>query len=95
MIEERCDDSDRVNLTPTQTAIMKYVGLLGGGKDSCFNLPHRRQNGHELVTAASLRPLDGNGSASFPASISGGDRFLSLPNSRSRRDSGRAFTRDD
>jgi diphthine-ammonia ligase len=41
---------------------MKYVALLSGGKDSCYNLIHCAQNGHELVAAASLRPEDGKGS---------------------------------
>lgn len=40
---------------------MKYVALLSGGKDSCFNLVHCKLNGHELVAAASLRPADGKG----------------------------------
>ncbi|CAL1700874.1 unnamed protein product [Somion occarium] len=35
---------------------MKYVALLSGGKDSCYNLLHCAHNGHELVAAASLRP---------------------------------------
>ncbi|KAF9076786.1 hypothetical protein BDP27DRAFT_1413934 [Rhodocollybia butyracea] len=38
---------------------MKYVALLSGGKDSCFNLLHCLKNGHELVAAASLRPEQG------------------------------------
>ncbi|KAF9268107.1 hypothetical protein L218DRAFT_984324 [Marasmius fiardii PR-910] len=38
---------------------MKYVALLSGGKDSCFNLVHCEKNGHELVAAASLRPEQG------------------------------------
>jgi diphthine-ammonia ligase len=41
---------------------MKYVALLSGGKDSCYNLVHCAQNGHELIAAASLRPEDGKGS---------------------------------
>lgn len=40
---------------------MKYVALLSGGKDSCFNLLHCQKNGHELVAAASLRPEQGKG----------------------------------
>lgn len=47
---------------------MKYVGLLSGGKDSCFNLLHCERNGHELVAAASLGPPGGKGSANFSAS---------------------------
>ena len=47
---------------------MKYVGLLSGGKDSCFNLLHCQRNGHELVAAVSLGPPDGKGLASFTAS---------------------------
>ncbi|KAH9853564.1 hypothetical protein C2E23DRAFT_884729 [Lenzites betulinus] len=38
---------------------MKYVALLSGGKDSCFNLLHCARNGHELVAAASLGPEQG------------------------------------
>ncbi|KAJ3802020.1 hypothetical protein GGU11DRAFT_828540 [Lentinula aff. detonsa] len=38
---------------------MKYVALLSGGKDSCYNLLHCQKNGHELVAAASLRPVQG------------------------------------
>ncbi|KAL1946894.1 hypothetical protein VTO73DRAFT_14998 [Trametes versicolor] len=38
---------------------MKYIALLSGGKDSCFNLLHCAQNGHELVAAASLGPEPG------------------------------------
>ncbi|EJD53709.1 adenine nucleotide alpha hydrolases-like protein [Auricularia subglabra TFB-10046 SS5] len=40
---------------------MKFVGLLSGGKDSCFNLLHCVQNGHELVAAATLGPAPGKG----------------------------------
>jgi hypothetical protein len=40
---------------------MKYVALLSGGKDSCYNLLHCQKNGHELVAAASLRPEQGKG----------------------------------
>lgn len=40
---------------------MKYVALLSGGKDSCFNLLHCQKNGHELVAAASLGPQPGTG----------------------------------
>lgn len=38
---------------------MKYVALLSGGKDSCFNLICCSQNGHSLVAAASLGPGQG------------------------------------
>ncbi|KAI5123446.1 hypothetical protein M0805_006150 [Coniferiporia weirii] len=38
---------------------MKYVALLSGGKDSCFNLVHCSRNGHELIAAASLGPGQG------------------------------------
>jgi diphthamide synthase (EF-2-diphthine--ammonia ligase) len=40
---------------------MKYVALLSGGKDSCFNLVHCQRNGHELIAAASLGPELGKG----------------------------------
>jgi len=35
---------------------MKYLALLSGGKDSCYNLLHCEKNGHELIAAASLGP---------------------------------------
>ncbi|KAG8810594.1 hypothetical protein FRC19_004423 [Serendipita sp. 401] len=38
---------------------MKFVALVSGGKDSCFNISHCQLNGHELVAAASLRPKEG------------------------------------
>ncbi|KAF7332035.1 Diphthine--ammonia ligase [Mycena kentingensis (nom. inval.)] len=38
---------------------MKFVALLSGGKDSCYNLLHCRINGHLLVCAASLGPAHG------------------------------------
>ncbi|KAH9918250.1 uncharacterized protein BXZ73DRAFT_92298 [Epithele typhae] len=38
---------------------MKYIALLSGGKDSCYNLLHCSKNGHELIAAASLRPEQG------------------------------------
>ncbi|KAG8766615.1 hypothetical protein FRC12_006750 [Ceratobasidium sp. 428] len=40
---------------------MKFVALLSGGKDSCYNIVHCNANGHELVAAASLRPPPGQG----------------------------------
>lgn len=40
---------------------MKYVALLSGGKDSCYNLMHCHRNGHHLVAAASLGPGQGKG----------------------------------
>jgi diphthine-ammonia ligase len=40
---------------------MKYIGLLSGGKDSCYNLVHCHKNGHELVAVASLGPEPGKG----------------------------------
>ncbi|KAG1759806.1 hypothetical protein EDD22DRAFT_848950 [Suillus occidentalis] len=38
---------------------MKYVALLSGGKDSCYNLSHCNANGHHLVAAATLAPPSG------------------------------------
>ncbi|KAH7098257.1 adenine nucleotide alpha hydrolases-like protein [Auriculariales sp. MPI-PUGE-AT-0066] len=38
---------------------MKFVGLLSGGKDSCYNLMHCAQNGHVLIAAATLGPGPG------------------------------------
>ena len=45
---------------------MKYVALLSGGKDSCYNLLHCEKNGHELIAAASLRPVAGKGTPYCP-----------------------------
>jgi diphthamide synthase (EF-2-diphthine--ammonia ligase) len=41
--------------------VMKYVALLSGGKDSCYNLLHCSKNNHVLVAAASLGPEHGKG----------------------------------
>ncbi|KAJ7094639.1 hypothetical protein B0H15DRAFT_969751 [Mycena belliarum] len=38
---------------------MRFVALLSGGKDSCYNLLHCELNGHQLVSAASLGPEPG------------------------------------
>ncbi|KAG1752662.1 uncharacterized protein EDB91DRAFT_1103724 [Suillus paluster] len=38
---------------------MKYIALLSGGKDSCYNLSHCNAHGHELVAAATLSPQSG------------------------------------
>ncbi|KAF8450552.1 hypothetical protein L210DRAFT_3608875 [Boletus edulis BED1] len=38
---------------------MKYVALLSGGKDSCFNLLHCQRNHHQLIAAATLSPQSG------------------------------------
>ncbi|OCF44797.1 cytoplasmic protein [Kwoniella heveanensis CBS 569] len=37
----------------------KVIGLVSGGKDSCFNLMHCIANGHELVALATLTPEPG------------------------------------
>ena len=39
----------------------KVIGLVSGGKDSCFNLMHCVANGHELVALANLTPAPGTG----------------------------------
>ena len=39
----------------------KVIGLLSGGKDSCFNLMHCLANGHQLVAIATLQPEPGIG----------------------------------
>ncbi|KAJ9126479.1 hypothetical protein QFC24_002222 [Naganishia onofrii] len=38
---------------------MKVLGLLSGGKDSCYNLMHCIANGHEVVALATLVPEEG------------------------------------
>lgn len=40
---------------------MKVLGLLSGGKDSCYNLMHCIANGHEVVALATLVPEEGVG----------------------------------
>lgn len=35
---------------------MKFVALVSGGKDSCYNILHCLKNGHELVALANLYP---------------------------------------
>ncbi|QPG74857.1 hypothetical protein FOA43_002193 [Brettanomyces nanus] len=35
---------------------MKFVALVSGGKDSCFNILHCLANGHELICLANLYP---------------------------------------
>ncbi|CAK9779456.1 adenine nucleotide alpha hydrolases-like protein [Cutaneotrichosporon oleaginosum] len=37
----------------------KVIGLVSGGKDSCFNLMHAVANGHEIVALATLTPEEG------------------------------------
>ena len=37
---------------------MKFVALLSGGKDSCFNIIKCVEYGHELVALANLYPED-------------------------------------
>lgn len=39
----------------------KVIGLVSGGKDSCFNLMHCVANGHEIVALATLMPEQGIG----------------------------------
>ena len=41
-------------------AVMKYVALLSGGKDSCFNIMKCQQHNHDLVAVANLMPPDQN-----------------------------------
>lgn len=37
------------------------VGLLSGGKDSCYNLCHCAKQGHKIVALATLAPPQGKG----------------------------------
>lgn len=39
---------------------MKFVGLLSGGKDSCFNIVKCQMYGHELLCLANLMPPERN-----------------------------------
>lgn len=40
---------------------MKVVGLISGGKDSCYNLMLAKREGHELVCLANLYPPNSEG----------------------------------
>lgn len=40
---------------------MKVVGLLSGGKDSCYNLCHAARQGHVIIALATLAPPHGTG----------------------------------
>ena len=35
---------------------MRVVGLISGGKDSCYNMVQAVAAGHEIVALANLRP---------------------------------------
>ncbi|KAL3237702.1 diphthine--ammonia ligase RNJ42_00689 [Nakaseomyces bracarensis] len=39
---------------------MKFVALISGGKDSCYNILHCQKQNHELVALANLHPADKN-----------------------------------
>lgn len=39
----------------------KVIGLVSGGKDSCFNMMHTVANGHKIVALATLTPEPGIG----------------------------------
>eukprot|EP00088_Acartia_fossae_P038541 TRINITY_DN3998_c0_g1_i2.p1 TRINITY_DN3998_c0_g1~~TRINITY_DN3998_c0_g1_i2.p1 ORF type:complete len:542 (-),score=83.49 TRINITY_DN3998_c0_g1_i2:214-1839(-) len=39
---------------------MRVIGLISGGKDSCFNLVHCVAAGHNIVALANLKPKDRN-----------------------------------
>ena len=54
---------------------MKYVALLSGGKDSCFNLLHCQHNHHQLLAAATLSPHSGMGTSTphKPSSLTSND----------------------
>jgi diphthine-ammonia ligase len=44
-------------MTITGLNFMRVVGLVSGGKDSCFNLMHCSAFGHEIVAIANLFPV--------------------------------------
>lgn len=41
--------------------VLNVVGLLSGGKDSCYNLCHCAALGHRIVALATLAPPQGKG----------------------------------
>lgn len=40
---------------------LNVVGLLSGGKDSCYNLCHCVKQGHRIAALATLAPPQGTG----------------------------------
>ena len=44
---------------PIDKPSMKFVALLSGGKDSCFNIFKSVEHGHELICLANLCPPTG------------------------------------
>lgn len=77
--------SDHYHVFTSFAFFMKYVALLSGGKDSCYNIVHCDKNGHQLIAAASLRPEQGKGFVKFSP------RFSSLRTNRLQRKSIRIF----
>lgn len=57
----RHKDSEAKNSVKLACRRMKVVGLLSGGKDSCYNLCHCVKQGHEIVALATLAPPSGKG----------------------------------
>ncbi|KZO97985.1 hypothetical protein CALVIDRAFT_49840 [Calocera viscosa TUFC12733] len=49
----------QVASAPVFLSAMKFVALLSGGKDSCYNIAHCHKYGHELLCAATLSPPHG------------------------------------
>lgn len=45
---------------------LNVVGLLSGGKDSCYNLCHCAKQGHNIVALATLAPPQGKGTSFGP-----------------------------
>jgi diphthine-ammonia ligase len=50
------------NIDVTANKTMKFVALVSGGKDSCFNILHCIRNGHTLEALANLYPPPQHGS---------------------------------
>lgn len=58
----------------------KVIGLVSGGKDSCFNMMHTVANGHELVALATLTPEPGIGEIAVKAELTvRRDRLAHVP----------------
>lgn len=53
----------------------KVIGLVSGGKDSCFNMMHVIANGHEVVALATLTPRPGIGELSVSETSNGQTRL--------------------
>ncbi|CAG0880327.1 unnamed protein product [Cyprideis torosa] len=56
MMASRTNDPEMMESRTNDPEIMRVLGLVSGGKDSCYNLIECQEAGHELVALATLVP---------------------------------------